>query len=190
MTRRAYTKTTRALSEAETRQRIVDAMVELHQERGPARTSVSAIADLAGVQRLTVYRHFPDPLSMFTACSARWSESHALPDLAATRATSGRARAREILIALYGYYRDGEKILAHLQTDAEKLPELEPITAPFRSYLEDVVRELDRAWPRSSQRRRTTIRMVVQFTTWRSLSKLTTTDREIADLVLRWIEHS
>ena len=187
MKRRPYTKRTRALSEAETRQRIINATVALHEEHGPAQTTVSAIAERAGVQRLTVYRHFPDDTAIFTACSAQWGESHAPPDLSSFRAT-GRPRAREILVGLYGYYRGGEKMIVHLQSDAAKLPAIGKLMAPFGSYIEAVVGELERSWPRSSRRQRTTIRFAVQFATWRSLSQLMASDREIADLVLRWID--
>ena len=67
MSKRKYTKTLRAEQQDETRSRIVDALVALHQELGPANTSVKAVAEKAGVQRLTVYRHFPDEASMFQA---------------------------------------------------------------------------------------------------------------------------
>src|SRR5262249_54522395 len=80
--KRTYTKTLRAESEESTRQRIVDALVELHEELGPSRTTVSAVAERAGVQRLTVYRHFPDEPSMIRACSAHWAQLNPLPDLA------------------------------------------------------------------------------------------------------------
>ncbi len=63
----------RAESRDETRSRIVGAAIALHEEVGPKATTISAIADRAGVQRLTVYRHFPDDASMFQACSSGWS---------------------------------------------------------------------------------------------------------------------
>ena len=66
--RRKYELKARAHSQGETRQRITVAAMELHEELGPAQTSISAIAARAGVQRLTVYRHFPDELSLLRAC--------------------------------------------------------------------------------------------------------------------------
>jgi AcrR family transcriptional regulator len=190
MKRRAYTKRTRAVSEAETRQRIIDATVSLHEENGIARTTVSAIAERAGVQRLTVYRHFPEDVMIFESCSARWQETHSPPDLASIAAPQGRLRARRILTGLYEYYRGGEKMIAHLQTDAAVLPAIGKLMEPFGQYLDNVVRDLEASWTRSSARRRTTIRFAVQFPTWRSLSQLTAGDREIADLFLHWIDHS
>src|SRR3954468_8634505 len=83
MTTRPYTKRRRAELEEETRRRITAATVELHREVGPARTTISAIAERAGVERLTVYRHFPDDRSMFEACTshyARWCRSRMQPD--------------------------------------------------------------------------------------------------------------
>ncbi len=69
---RKYELKQRAEKMSETRMRIVEATVELHEKLGPARTTISAIADRAGVQRLTVYRHFPDERSLFRACSGHW----------------------------------------------------------------------------------------------------------------------
>src|SRR6187399_2378359 len=77
---RGYRKVKRADDEQRTRQRIVDAAEELHGTVGPARASVSAIADAAGVTRATVYRHFPDDESLFLACSGQWLARQRLPD--------------------------------------------------------------------------------------------------------------
>ena len=77
---RKYEMTKRAGRQEATRQRIVEATVELHEEIGPARTSISAIAERAGVERLTVYRHFATEGDIFQACSARFDELHPLPD--------------------------------------------------------------------------------------------------------------
>src|ERR671911_2497873 len=82
MTTRTYQKKRRAEREAETRQRIVEAIVALHREVGPARTTISAIAEQAGVERLTVYRHFTDETSMFQACSAHFATQVAPPNAA------------------------------------------------------------------------------------------------------------
>ena len=186
--RRRYTKRTRALSEAETRERIVAATVALHEERGPARTTVSVIAERAGVQRLTVYRHFPDERAILSSCAARWNEAHPPPDFSAARPVDRRRRARAILIALYAYYRGEERMISHLHADAQKMPALAALMAPFGDYLDALALALERCWPRTSRRRGITIRLVVQFVTWRSLSPLTSGDGEIADLVLRWID--
>jgi AcrR family transcriptional regulator len=78
--RRPYRKRRRAQLEAETRLRITEAAVDLHGSVGPARTTISAVADRAGVQRATVYRHFPDEKALFEACSSHWRAQHPRPD--------------------------------------------------------------------------------------------------------------
>src|SRR5215210_4510913 len=77
---RKYEQKRRAEQQAETRRRIVEAMVALHRELGPARTTITAIAERAGVERLTVYRHFADETAMFQACSAHFATKVAPPD--------------------------------------------------------------------------------------------------------------
>src|ERR671919_3041346 len=83
MKTRAYTKRRRAESEAETRQRIAEAAMKLHGTVGPARTTISAVAEKAGVQRATVYRHFPNEEALFAACSAHWRSLYPPPDAGA-----------------------------------------------------------------------------------------------------------
>ena len=65
--RRKYEKKRRAELEADTRRRITETAVELHGTVGPARTSISAVAERAGVRRSTLYRHFPDEAALFDA---------------------------------------------------------------------------------------------------------------------------
>ena len=101
-TKRKYELKQRAAEMAETRLRITEAAVELHGTIGPARTTVSAIAERAGVQRHTVYRHFPTDADLFGACSAHYVAANPLPDqapLARDRrpAAAARARARRSL---------------------------------------------------------------------------------------------
>ena len=80
MKKRKYRKSRRAEQEEQTRDKIVDAAMALHEEIGPRATSISAIAERAGVQRLTVYRHFKDDVTIFQACSSRWFELNPPPD--------------------------------------------------------------------------------------------------------------
>src|SRR4051795_2135475 len=97
---RKYQKKRRAEQQEETRQRIVEAMVALHREVGPARTTISAIAERAGVERLTVYRHFADETAMFQACSAHFAAEVAPPDPAAwTGVREPAERLRAALLA-------------------------------------------------------------------------------------------
>jgi len=184
---RAYTKVRRAAAEDATRERIVCAIVALHEEIGPARTTVSAIADRAGVERLTVYRHFPDEPSMLRACSAHWTALHPLPPIPADGADPLAAFRRTIL-RLYGWYRANAAMLVQITTDARKIPLVAELIAPLGADLDRAAAELDANWPRRSARRATTIRHALEFSTWRSLDRLTGSDRRAAALAVGWID--
>ena len=106
---RAYELKQRAERQEQTRQRIIEAAIELHQTLGPARTTVTGIADRAGVSRLTVYRYFPDELALGMACSSLYWELHPLPDPEAWQSSpilAGRLRAA--LKETYAYHRQTE----------------------------------------------------------------------------------
>ncbi|MGZ5442137.1 MAG: TetR/AcrR family transcriptional regulator [Thermoanaerobaculia bacterium] len=184
---RAYTKVRRAAAEEATRERIVCAIMALHEEVGPARTTVSAIADRAGVERLTVYRHFPDEPSMLRACSAHWAALHPLPRIPA-EGSDPLAACRRTILRLYGWYRANEAMLVQITTDARKIPLVAELIAPLGVNLDRAAAELDASWPRRSARRATTIRHALEFSTWRSLDRLTGSDRRAAAVVVGWIE--
>jgi AcrR family transcriptional regulator len=117
---RKYELKRRAARQEETRQRIVEAAVELHQTKGPARTSLSDIARLAGVQRHTLYRHFPDERSLFMACSGHFTESNPRPDPTTWLETSDpELRLRRGLGELYAYYERSGDMLTSVLRDAE-----------------------------------------------------------------------
>lgn len=183
---RGYTKVRRAEAEEATRGRIVSAMVELHGEVGPARTTVSAIAERAGVERLTVYRHFPDEPSMLHACSAHWSSLHPPPEVCA----AGRDPAsdcRRTILRLYGFYRSNASMLTNIATDTARIPLIATLMAPFEEHLDRMAAELDGRWPRRSARRAATIRHALEFSTWRSLDRITSSDRRSAALAASWL---
>lgn len=186
--KRTYVKAARAQSETETRDRIVEAVVALHEEIGPLRTTISAIAGRAGVQRLTVYRHFPDENALIGACSARWTERQPPPDPAAVTAADPRRRAGELFVALYAYYRRGERMLEKIHADAPHMAVVRETLSPFSEYLDAFVQEIERGWRGRSALRTATLRHAVEFETWQSLSALTASDAESAELVLRWCE--
>jgi AcrR family transcriptional regulator len=113
----------RAEQVGQTRQRIVEAAVALHGSIGPAATTVAAIADLAGVTRLTVYRHFSDETALFNACSTHWLAQQRLPDPGAwARIGDPARRLRTGLADLYRFYRAGADMLAHIYRDFAALP--------------------------------------------------------------------
>lgn len=118
---RTYTLRKRAEQQAETRRRIVEATVELHSSVGPADTTLSMIAERAGVQRHTLYAHFPDERSLSMACSGHVAERDPLPDAAPWRAIADRTlRLRTGLAAIYGWYAEHLELVACLMRDIER----------------------------------------------------------------------
>lgn len=183
---RTYTKKLRAESEEATRQRIVEALVELHEEIGPSQTTVSAVAERAGVQRLTVYRHFPDEPSMIRACSAHWEQLNPIPDLTPAETEPARA-SRTTLLRLYGWYRKNAAMLGQITRDAERMPVIAATQVPFAKHLDEIAGQLERRWPQRSSRRHATLRHALDFTTWRSLDRITGSDRRSVEIVLGWL---
>jgi AcrR family transcriptional regulator len=169
---RPYTKTRRAELEQRTRERITEAAVELHGSLGPARTTISAIAQRAEVQRATVYRHFPDEESLFAACSAHWSAQNEPPDLAAWAVIrEPGARLSVGLAELYAWYARTQGMLERLIRD---LPVVPAVQSQFRlpGYLDAAADVLLAGRPeRGAARRRARAALghAVAFETWLSL---------------------
>jgi AcrR family transcriptional regulator len=168
---RPYRKRKRALSELETRQRITEAAVDLHQTVGPARTSVKAIAERAGVDRATVYRHFPDEQALFNACTSHYYARHPMPDPGHWVAITDPAeRLRAALADLYSWYGETEEMVATGIRDIEHVPA--ESRKAFLGYFEAVRaalltgrRERGRARTRVSG----AIGHAINFHTWHSL---------------------
>jgi len=137
---RAYRKRRRAELEAETRRRITEATVELHGSIGPARTTVSAIAERAGVQRATVYRHFPDQASLFVACTQHWRDRNPAPDLSSWASIDSPAqRFRAALGELYDWYGRTEQMAELVRRDAATIPAMRPSVRSMGAYFEAAV---------------------------------------------------
>src|SRR5437763_13834809 len=116
--KRPYRMKARAELQERTRQRITESAVELHGTLGPSRTSLSAVAERAGVRRSTLYRHFPDEAALFVACTDHWMSEHPLPDLEAWSDVSDPGeRLRRALTEIYAYYADAEPMLTNLLRD-------------------------------------------------------------------------
>jgi AcrR family transcriptional regulator len=181
--RRAYTKTRRAELEDETRRRITRATVELHREVGPAKTTISAVAERAGVQRLTVYRHFPDEPSLLHACSAHWRAGHPAPDPSPWRAIRDpEERLRTALAAFYEYYRGDEAMMANVRADARRMPALAAVVADVPRLMEAVVDILAAGWGVRGRRRELLVAAIghsLEFETWRSLDRRLGPDRAV-----------
>src|SRR3982074_896487 len=134
--KRPYRMKRRAELEAATRRRITESAMELHGTLGPSRTSVSAVAQHAGVRRSTVYRHFPDEKSLFAACSAHWRAANPTPDLGRWAAIEDPdERLRRVLRELYAFYRRNDRMLDKLVPDGALVPTVRWTFEGFRAYL-------------------------------------------------------
>lgn len=156
----------------ETRRRIVEAAVELHEKVGPARTSLSSIAERAGVERQTYYRHFPDERSLLSACSGLYMEQNPLPDASAWRKIEDpEQRIRHGLGELYAYYEANEAMFASVLRDAE-VHEFtrEVVTQRVAPAVAELSAALAAGWA-GNQRARAAIDLAVSFHTWRSLAR-------------------
>jgi AcrR family transcriptional regulator len=172
-TTRTYELKRRAERQQETRRRIVEAAVELHTTVGPARATVTAIAERAGVTRPTVYAHFPDERALFQACSAHVRETAPPPDPTAWSSISDPGeRAETALRDLYGYFERLEPLLDNVQRDAAVMPVVAEMNAYRVRYLDEVRDLLLEAWPTrggARARLRRAIGHALEFRTWQSL---------------------
>ncbi|WP_353829335.1 TetR/AcrR family transcriptional regulator [Agromyces sp. SYSU T0242] len=178
---RRYEQRARAEQQEQTRRRIVEAALELHRTAGPAESSFSAVADRAGVQRSTLYRHFPDDRSLFLACSGLHLEEHPFPDPEPWRGIdSPVARAATGLEAVYAYWEANESLVANVLRDGERDEVLHEVNElrigrPLRSA-RDVLLE---AWPGAVQGSElaAAAALAVDFRTWQTLARRSRLDR-------------
>jgi AcrR family transcriptional regulator len=183
--KRRYEMKKRAERQRETRRRIVEATVELHRTRGPAKTTISEIAQRAGVNRLTVYNHFPDVTDLLRACSKSWTDRHPAPDPTPwARIEDPQQRLRTALTELYGFYARTEPMRANVLRDAQTMPALAALlrgsVVPYLEALRDLLAE---GWEVSGDRRKRLLAMLklaIDFHTWRSLERECGLSREEA----------
>jgi AcrR family transcriptional regulator len=169
---RRYELKQRATRQAETRQRIVEAVVELHQEVGPAQTTISAIAERANVERLTVYRHFVDEATLLAACSAHFSADVPPPDPALwIKESDPVQRLRAALGAFYDYYRRGDRMLTQVVRDAPKMPALAAALAPWLDFVASTREDLLRSWQGANSFLAAAVTHALHFETWKSLAQ-------------------
>ena len=166
--KRTYTLRRRAEQQAETRRRIVEAAVDLHGSVGPALTTFSMVAERAGVQRHTLYAHFPDERSLFLACSALTMDRDPLPDAEPWRAIADRReRLRTGLVALYGWYERNASLAACVLRDAEhhaitrEMVELR--MGPHMAAYQEVL------GAKLNSKQRAMLQLALSFFTWRTL---------------------
>jgi AcrR family transcriptional regulator len=165
---RTYTLKRRAEHQADTRRRIVEAAVELHGSLGPARTSLSMVAERAGVQRHTLYAHFPDERSLLMACSGLVSERDPMPDAGPWRSIADRReRLRTGLAALYEWYERNAELLSCVLRDVEHHPLVREVSElrygpSFAAYHEVLGAKF-------SAQQRAMLQLALSFYSWRSL---------------------
>src|SRR5919108_5535398 len=172
---RPYRKKVRAERQGEPRQRIIESAVTLHLERGPAQTSINAIAERAGVNRVTIYRHFPDARTLLEACSAHARRLNPPPDLDRWRQIDDPRRRTEVaLTQLYDYFRRTEPGWANVLRDAELAPLVKEMAEERRlAYLRQA-RDVLLAGRHARGRRRllgTVLGLAVDFRTWQTLAR-------------------
>jgi AcrR family transcriptional regulator len=172
---RPYRKRRRAESEAETRLRIAEAAMTLHGTIGPARTTISAVAEKAGVQRATVYRHFPDEETLFGACSAHWASLHPPPDPGAwAEIADPTERLRAGLADLYEWYGSDVQMFVNTRRDAALVPAMAGPVGRVRAAMAAMVDTLMRGRRERGRRRRRSLAAIQHasaFGTWYSLTQ-------------------
>jgi AcrR family transcriptional regulator len=173
--KRPYRMKRRAELEEQTRRRITESAVALHEQLGPARTSISAIAEHAGVRRSTVYRHFPDEEALFAACSSHWRAANPPPGPTAWAAIEDPAeRLETALRELYAFYGSTEGMYTSLLRDEPLVPVVHQRLGEFYGYLraiQDILMEGRRLRGHAAPRTRAAIGHALAFPTWRSLTR-------------------
>jgi len=180
----------RAERTGQTRARILEAVIALHEELGPSRTTVSAIAERAGVERLTVYRHFPDARSRIQASTARWLTDHPPPDPSLWIGELDPASAtRSALERMFGYYRRTARMWSTASRERVENPDLRPTLAHLDAYLASVGDALVRAWSGdvASLEAGALVRHALRFSTWESLAREGLDDEQMASLLVDWV---
>jgi AcrR family transcriptional regulator len=172
---RPYRMKRRAELEEQTRRRITESAVALHEQLGPARTSISAIAERAGVRRSTVYRHFPDEDTLFNACSSHWRAANPPPAPGAWAAIEDPAeRAETALRELYAFYGRTEDMYTSLMRDEPVVPAVHRRLRDFYGYLraiQDILMAGRGLRGRAARRTRAAIGHALAFPTWLSLTR-------------------
>ena len=172
--KRKYELKKRAEEMAETHLRITEAAIELHGTIGPSRTTLSAVAKRAGVERRTLYRHFPTEADLFEACSTHYFTANPWPDFGAWRVIHDpQERLARALDELYGYYERTEPMLSNVLRDAELVELAHDAVAPLRHELEVAAETLAAGFCLRGQRRGlllASLRHALAFPTWHSLT--------------------
>lgn len=190
--KRPYRMTERAKSQEETRQKIIEATMHLHEDVGPRATTISAIAERAGVQRLTVYRHFPDETAVFQACTTHWLTLNPPPDPHTWAAIDDPvARLKTALAAFYRYYAATRRMWSASFRDAADVPALEGPMKQFAGLVAGVSDDLAAGFKAGRQPARlvaATVQHALTFPTWADLDARDLNDADKVALVMRWVD--
>jgi AcrR family transcriptional regulator len=177
---------------ARTRLRITEAAIDLHGTIGPARTTLSAVAKRAGVERRTLYRHFPTEAALYVACSTHYFTANPWPDLGSWRAIRDQhQRLAQALDELYAYYERTEPMLNNVLRDAELVELARDAVAPLHAHLEEAAQILTSGHPARGQKRQLllgAIRHALAFSTWHSLTTNGIARSDAAKLVTALVE--
>lgn len=168
---RSYELKRRAEQQSKTRQRIVDATIELHQAIGAAQTTISEIAKRAGVGRVTVYRHFADEEALFAACSSHYFSQHPFPDIESWQQIHDPSdRLTKGLRESYTWHDENREMIQMALAEARNLP----IMAPYHRFWDTAADTLTAAWRPRGRRRanlKATIALALSFDTHRTLTR-------------------
>jgi AcrR family transcriptional regulator len=187
--KRKYELKRRAEKLGETRNRIVRATVDLHTTVGPARTTISAIAEHAGVQRHTVYAHFRDERELFDACSSHWAAQHPFPDTESEADAEAEPdeRLSAALDAMYAWY---DEVGADLEIFARDAKIHETTALAVRRRIDRTLELRDRlsaGWPRRKAVR-AAIGHALELETWQSLVRREgLTQKQAVDAMVRFV---
>jgi AcrR family transcriptional regulator len=190
--KRKYELKQRAEGMAETHLRITEAAIELHGTIGPSRTTMSAVAKRAGVERRTLYRHFPTEADLFVACSTHYFTANPWPDLDSWRAIRDpNERLARALDELYAYYERTEPMFSNVLRDAQLVDFARDAVAPLHAYLEQAAEILAAGRPARGRRRHVLIaalRHALAFPTWHSLTTNGITRADAVKLITALVE--
>lgn len=193
--KRSYRKKKRARQEAETRLRITEAVMELHRSVGPANTTVTQVAELAGVGRQTVYNHFPTEAELIEACSTHWAAENPLPDPTAWAAVEDPDERLDTALAeLYAWYSETEDMMGNVLRDA-------PIVEPLGELMEErwfaLVRQMVESLAAGrgggegsavpADPMRAALRVALDFSIWRTLRRSGLSDARAAELAAGFV---
>ncbi len=190
--KRKYELKKRAEQVAETHLRITEAAIELHGTIGPSRTTLSAVAERAGVERRTLYRHFPTEADLFAACSTHYFTANPWPDLGSWRAIRDPQRRLEhALDELYAYYERTEPMFGNVLRDADLVDFARDAMVPLQAYLDAAAEVLAAGRAVRGRRRHLllgALRHALAFSTWRSLTASGITRADAATLVTALVD--